>query len=184
MTPETASASRGLPLFTSVPLAAAPLATAPLATGTPGWVWVASVGAIGRGRAAGDMRLPVRHDGVLRRVAVGERVACFAPDAVGGSCFLAVGHVLQGGLYVEQDAAGRGWACLPVAYLPSRPVPLAAVLDGALAAMGWGFSLPVGLTRLDGADLDAIAAALAGEEGDDPVMAFPPVRIACLEDAD
>lgn len=177
MTPETAPASRCLP-------PAMPLVTGPLATGMPGWVWVASVGAIGRGRAAGDMRLPVRHDGVLRRVAAGQRVACFAPDTLGGSCFLAVGHVLPGGMYIEHDAAGRAWACLPVAYLPSRPVPLAAVLDGALAAMGWGFSLPVGLTRLDGADLDAIAAALVAGAGDDPVMAFPPIRIASLEDAD
>ncbi|MEA1673764.1 hypothetical protein [Nitrospirillum sp. BR 11163] len=178
MTPEAATASC-LPLPPAVSLV----------TGTPGWVWVASVGAIGQGRAVGDVRLPARHDGGLRRVAAGDRVACFAPDGMGGACFLAVGQVLPGGMYVEHDAAGRAWACLPVAYLPSRPVPLAAVLDGALAAMGWGFSLPVGLTRLDGASLDAIAAALvgkagAGGDGDDSVMAFPPVRIASLEGVD
>ncbi|TWB20895.1 hypothetical protein FBZ89_106299 [Nitrospirillum amazonense] len=172
MTPEIAPASRHLP------------PAMPLATGMPGWVWVASVGAIGQGRAAGDVRLPVRHEGVLRRVAAGDRVACFAPDALGGSCFLAVGHVLPGGRYVEHDAAGREWACLPVAYLPSRPVPLAAVLDGALAAMGWGLSLPVGLMRLDGDSLDAIVSAVGGHDPDQTGMAFPPVRIASLEDAD
>ncbi|MEE3622747.1 hypothetical protein UCD39_01925 [Nitrospirillum sp. BR 11752] len=154
------------------------------ATGAAGWVWVASVGAIGQGREAGDVRLPARHGGVLRRLGVGDRVACFAPDAMGGAAFLTVGHVLPGAMYDERDAAGRDWACLPVAYLPSRPVRLAAVLDGALAAMGWGLSLPVGLTRLDGACLDAIALAVGGHDPDQTGMAFPPVRIASLVDAD
>ncbi|MDZ5648720.1 hypothetical protein [Nitrospirillum sp. BR 11828] len=154
------------------------------ATGTPGWVWVASVGAIGQGREAGDVRLPARHGGVLRRLGAGDRVACFAPDALGGAGFLAVGQVLPGGMYIERDAMGRDWACLPMAYWPSRPVRLATVIDGALAAMGWGLSLPVGLMRLEGASLDAIALAVVGHDPDQTGMAFPPVRIASLEDAD
>ncbi|WP_044562996.1 hypothetical protein [Azospirillum sp. B4] len=149
----------------------------------PGWVWVASSGAIGRALAAGDLRLPVGRDGALLRVAAGERVACFAPDAQpGGGCFLALGHVLPGGMTADRDAVGRDWACRPVAYPAAGRVPLAAVLDGALAGMGWGMSLPVGLMRLDGGSLDAIAAALT--EGEEPAMAFPPVRIASLVDAD
>ncbi|MBB6251487.1 hypothetical protein [Nitrospirillum iridis] len=149
--------------------------------GAAGWAWVASCGAIHQALAAGDLRLPVGRDEALRLVMAGERVACFAPDAPpGAGRFLALGHVQAGGMVVDRDAAGREWACRRVAYLPTRTAPLAAVLDGALAAMGWGTSLPVGLMRLDGARLDAIACALAVFTG----IAFPPGRIASLDDVD
>ncbi|MDE1146604.1 MAG: hypothetical protein PW843_08275 [Azospirillaceae bacterium] len=150
------------------------------APGVPGWAWVASAGAVRRGMALGALRLPARADGALRRVVPGDRVLCFTPEE-GDGRFVALGYALPGGILVDTDELERVWSCLPVAYVPVLPVSLAAVMDGALAAMGWGLSLPVGLLRLDGGTLDAIAALMAPPVA---AMVSAPGRVASLEGAD
>ena len=132
------------------------------------WIAVACADHVTIGHAGGFMQVCHGKRAPLERMHAGDGVVYYAPVQTLGQKkplrqFTAIGHVLP----TEPYAFAMRPDFVPwrrdVAWLPSRPVPVATLLDAMHWSQGkkhWAYPLRFGLLRIDAHDWDVISGAM------------------------
>jgi EVE domain len=135
---------------------------------TNSWIAVASAEHVRIGRAQGFMQVSHGKAAPLRRLAPGDRVACYSPtESFGGrdrlQAFTAIGVVAPGSPY-RADMHGDGGAFrrdVRWSEAIETPIrPLLGSLSFARDNRSWGYQLRFGLFQIEDKDMQIIAAAM------------------------
>ena len=135
------------------------------------WIAVAAAEHVRRGRAAGFMQVCHGKAAPLRRLRLGDCIACYSPSAAFRGkdklqAFTAIGVVNAGEPYCVDMGGGFCPFRRDVNWLEARETPIQPLLDTLDFSAGvknWGYQLRFGLLEISDHDLRLVAAAMAAQ---------------------